>query len=142
MAGASLQAGESLLLELPLDSAYLTTARLFAAAAGRQLGLQEEIVEDLKLAISEACTGAINATPGVEGAVQLSITAAEGRVAFRLVTEGPIDVGPMEPNSDHPSAGVTDGMGLEVTQALFDDTRVEATATGGSAISFSVPIAR
>ena len=122
-------------MELPLDSSYLTTARLFAAAASRQIGLEEETVEDLKLAISEACTGAINAMlPGVEGAVQLSVLVADGRVTFRLETDDPIAFGSASPN--------TDGTGLEVTQALFDDARVEATATGGSAISFSVPLPR
>jgi anti-sigma regulatory factor (Ser/Thr protein kinase) len=120
-------------MELPLDPAYLTTARLFVAAASRQLGLEEEAVEDLKLAISEACTGAIGSMPpGADGMVQLRVIVVEGRVTFRLAADGPVAFGPASPD--------TDTTGLEVVAALFDDARVEATATGGSAISFSVPL--
>jgi hypothetical protein len=106
---------------------------LFAAAAGRQLGLEEESLEDLKLAISEACTGAIiAASPDADGDVKLTVMATNGRVLFRLETDSPLAFESASPD--------VDVIGPEVTQALFDDARVEVTHTGGSAISFSIPV--
>ena len=49
-------------LTLPSTAAYVATARAFIAAAARHFGAEEEDVADLKVAVSEACSGAVRAT--------------------------------------------------------------------------------
>ncbi len=49
----------SLSLAVPCDTGYLVLARIFATAAGRALGLDETGVEDLKIGVTEVCSGAI-----------------------------------------------------------------------------------
>lgn len=46
-------------LEIPPRSAYVGVARLALASLARIAGLDEETVDDLKIAISEACTNAV-----------------------------------------------------------------------------------
>lgn len=46
-------------LRIPPMPEYVSTARLFIGEAARHFGVTEETVADLKVAISEACTGAI-----------------------------------------------------------------------------------
>jgi serine/threonine-protein kinase RsbW len=46
-------------LEIPPGSAYVAIVRLAIAALARGAGLEEEEVEELKIALSEACTNAV-----------------------------------------------------------------------------------
>ncbi|MGH8910753.1 MAG: ATP-binding protein [Egibacteraceae bacterium] len=48
-------------LQLPADTQYVGLARLVVTVAARNAGMAEERVEDLKIAVSEATTNAINA---------------------------------------------------------------------------------
>lgn len=46
-------------LEIPPGSAYVGVARLALAALARKAGFDEEAVDDLRIAVSEACTNAV-----------------------------------------------------------------------------------
>jgi anti-sigma regulatory factor (Ser/Thr protein kinase) len=46
-------------LQIPPGSAYVAVARLAIAALARGAGLQEESVDELRIAFSEACTNAL-----------------------------------------------------------------------------------
>jgi serine/threonine-protein kinase RsbW len=48
-------------LQLPADTQYVSLARLVVTAAARNAGMAEDRVEDLRIAVSEATTNAINA---------------------------------------------------------------------------------
>jgi serine/threonine-protein kinase RsbW len=46
-------------LEIPSGSAYVGVARLALASLARKAGLNEEAIDDLRIAVSEACTNAV-----------------------------------------------------------------------------------
>jgi anti-sigma regulatory factor (Ser/Thr protein kinase) len=50
---------DSVVLVFPAEADALSLVRLFIAAVGRHLGLSFEVVEDLKLALTELCAEAI-----------------------------------------------------------------------------------
>jgi anti-sigma regulatory factor (Ser/Thr protein kinase) len=54
---------QTLTLRVSADPALLTTTRLFAAGAARLAGCSDETVEDVRLAVSEACTRAVRDAP-------------------------------------------------------------------------------
>jgi len=72
-------------LRIPSDPVHLTTARSFAGAIGRVLGMDEGQRQDLRLAVSELVSVAIGA-----GLVDLSIVAelVGNAPVLRVKTEG------------------------------------------------------
>ena len=52
---------DTYILEIDPDPQLVPTARMFAATVARQLGCPEDAVLDVKIAISEACTNAVQA---------------------------------------------------------------------------------
>lgn len=131
------EAAERFTLELPADPAYMATARLFAWTLARQFGVNEELLEDLKLAISEACIRALTTAEGQP--VAMAAERQGGRLAFQVVqgtTPGGGDPAMATPTPEEMAAGLS----LELITALFDDGEV-AEEGGRSVVRFSVPAA-
>src|SRR4029078_3048451 len=63
--GAHIVTYDCLMLEVPARSDHLGTARAFAAAVARHYDVDAEVVDDLKIAISEACVDALADTDPV-----------------------------------------------------------------------------
>jgi serine/threonine-protein kinase RsbW len=115
-------------LELPSDPTMLSSARLFAAAVAREAGCAEALLDDIKLAVSEACTEAIRRTVAHDGTISLRADIDERFVTFE--TAGPAaDALPPEDDLDH----------FSLVAALFDGAERRETP-GGASISFSVPL--
>lgn len=75
-------------LTVPAEPAHLATVRLFVASVARSVGADDEVVDDLRLAVSELAT-AIATRPGSD-VVHVSATAE----ADTLIVE----VGPVMPD--------------------------------------------
>jgi anti-sigma regulatory factor (Ser/Thr protein kinase) len=126
---------EALVLEVPGDPSHLATARLFAATVGRHFGADEEMIEDLKLGVSEA-VAATTAHGGREGRATISARMSDGSALSIEVRTSGKGLGE--------GAGATDvdrAMSLEVLRGLFDDTEVADEPDGWSRVRFSVPLA-
>jgi len=119
---------ERFTLDLPPDAAYVGTARMFASTLARHFEVPDEVVEDIKLAISEACSRAL----AVEGAEHLSLRAH--RVDHRLVFEieqGELGAAPAAADTPTPSSvELAAGLSLELVSALFEDAEVTADSAG------------
>jgi len=114
-------------LEIPPDPTLLSSARLFAAAVAREAGCPEELLDDVKLAVSEACTEAIRRTVRAEGTIALRAALTSEGLAFEV--SGPADgIDPPQDELDH----------FSLISALFDDARRDGSATHGG-IAFTVP---
>jgi anti-sigma regulatory factor (Ser/Thr protein kinase) len=117
----------TLRLDLDADPALLGTARLFAVSSARLAGCSDDVVEDVRLAVSEACTRAIARAP--EG----------GRVAIetRLVPTGlevevrGAAVEPLEPT-------VREAIDIDLVPALFSDAE-EHLSDGILTVRFLAP---
>ncbi len=93
-------------LEVPARPEHIATARIFIGALGRRLGLDEERVADVKLALSEA------ATLAVAGGVSVMRVVAVAGVEGLEIEVGPLD--PQEEDIDPDLPG-----GLDLITALF-----------------------
>lgn len=123
--------GDEFSLEIPADAHYLTTVRVFAVAVGRQLGMSESRVDDLKLAMSDTCAWLMRWRSFGESDRKLLISIIpDGR---RLLVMVESDGGPMQAEAVPPLAVGEDGtlLGLDlieaVTQGLDIDHAVEGT---------------
>jgi hypothetical protein len=116
-------------LTLPSRGEYLGTARSFAAAVARHFAITGEDVEDLKVAISEACVDALESGEPVVVRAE-----DEGRVISFLVDA---------PERDEILSELGDELGaavrIELVRTLFPDAAV-ATVDGRRVIRFSLPV--
>lgn len=111
-------------LQLPADTQYVSLARLVVTAVARQAGMDDERIEDLKIAVSEATTNAIKAhhRHHEQRPVVLQFGAA-GNSSFEvtIVDAGPgFDPLPFLPNRDWTLEG---GLGVMLIRELADDVR-------------------
>jgi anti-sigma regulatory factor (Ser/Thr protein kinase) len=115
-------------LTLPSRSEHLGTARSFAAAVARHYAITGEAVEDLKIAVSEACVDAL-----VAGA-PISVLAEEDGSVVAFSVDAP------EPGEDHARADL-DELGaparIELIRTLFPDATI-ASHNGRRTIRFSL----
>lgn len=139
-----LEQPEELMLTVPPEPQYVSVARLFAAAIARGLACDEEWVEDLKIAISEACTNAIKAHHGASVAEPVRIVARRDleTLWFEIIDAGGgFDPEPVAGDAYTPVAGIYEGsLGLVLIRSLFRDAVIVSNDRGGTTVRFSVPI--
>ena len=136
---------EELVLEIPPDPEQVRTARLFGAAAARHFEIDEERVEDLKVAISEACTNAIKShqDAGVSDAVTIVAAPIPDGLRVTVVDRGrgfDPDLVAKGGEDYTPAGGLAEGtLGLQMIRALFPSLRIERNADRGMTVSIDVP---
>jgi serine/threonine-protein kinase RsbW len=126
-------------LEIPSDAVYISTARLFAAAIARHFGVDEDLVDDLKLAISEACNGAIRLRKAEAGnrPIRIDVSAETTSLSFEI--EDAIEAGPSLAGDT--TGDLTRGLSIELIQALFPQAEMLAGPGGGTSLRLSLPLA-
>jgi anti-sigma regulatory factor (Ser/Thr protein kinase) len=136
-------------LEVPADPAYVVTARLFAGAVARRFGAGEAAIDDLKLAVSEACTGPMRAGgTGPRSPVRLRLRSIGANLAVEVSADGVrvpwsdalstselIGAQSLTPTDDFLSS-----LGLQLLLGLFEDAVVEESENGGTKVRFTMPL--
>jgi len=118
-------------LELPPLAEHLGTARSFAAAVARHYDVSGEVVEDLKIAISEGCID------GLVTGESLHVRAEEIGRAVVFEVDAP------DHDGIQPERVALDELGtparIELIRSLFPDATV-GSADGRRVIRFSVTL--
>jgi Histidine kinase-like ATPase domain len=133
--GVAPTAGEqNFRLRLAPEASLIVTARLFASGLARLSGCGEERVEDVKLAVSEACAFALTAGEATDSLI-VDVHKDANRLTFEV---GPA---PDAPPRGRDVAAAALPQGLDLIRLIFDDARV-TTGTGAaeSVVSFSVAL--
>ncbi|MFH9611412.1 ATP-binding protein [Streptomyces sp. NPDC017448] len=128
---------------------HVRTARLVAAAVARRAGVDEAVLDEVRLAVGEACSRAVglHRSHGITEPVSVALTEEEKAFSIEVGDSvpgpGAEPVGPEE-GLDRPGPE-TDGegedeMGLAVISGLVDDMEVRSGA-GGGVIRMSWPTA-
>lgn len=128
-------------LEVPAKPEYLLLARLAATSVGRSAGASEEMVADLKLAVTEAVANAVrHAYPEMEpGRVVVELRATAERLEITVSDTGRGLSRVEVPLVD--GAPAEGGMGLSIIRAIADDVELTAGPDGrGTRIRFACAI--
>ena len=121
-------------LTFPAKAEYLLLARLTLSGLARELPLDDELLADLKLAVTEACGNAVrHAYPGADGDVRLVFAIGDGRLLMTVEDDGDGIRAP-----DSPEAGADEmisgpfesGMGMPIIRAIVDELVVEPGSDG------------
>jgi serine/threonine-protein kinase RsbW len=131
------RSGELMRLEIPAQPAFVGVVRsVVAAVAGAIDGIDDDRLEDLRVAVSEACTNAVEAhrRESLDDRVIVTCTLADARLEVRIEdssNEFDISDVPAAPGPDSlPSVSSERGWSIQLIQALVDDVTFRQTAAG------------
>jgi hypothetical protein len=119
-----LTADPTIALRIPADPPFLAVARLFGGSVASTFGLDPERTEDLRLALSEICAGAVIEDDGAArsdvGAIDIEVSWDEDALHFSCV----------------PAPDVSDEHRWMLIRALLPDVHVGDGTPAG--VSFSI----
>lgn len=142
------------------DPAYVRTVRLVASAVARRAGVSDEVLDEVRLAIGEACTRAValHRRHGLADLIDVAMSDG-GRFTVRVTDRGPAgsaqeelgettgdimaqvaaETGRLLVDED----ALTAGVGLALLTGLVTDLAVTAAADGpGTEVRMSWPVIR
>jgi serine/threonine-protein kinase RsbW len=119
-------------LRFPAKADYLLLARLALAGLARSLPVDQEVLADLKLAITEACGNAVRHAYGAgEGSVGVAFVVAGDRLEMIVEDQGSgIELPPLDVDWAAPGALPEGGMGMAIIRAIVDELEVRDGAEG------------
>jgi serine/threonine-protein kinase RsbW len=123
-------------LTIPAKPEYITLCRLALTGLSRLRPLPDEILADLKLALTEACSNSVrHAYEGGDGSVEILYELHEDRLVIEVLDEGAgFDVEEAERDADELSEG---GLGIAIIRAVADEFEVgERGDRSGSRLRF------
>lgn len=124
--------GDIINISLPSKPEYVSVARLTASYIASQMNFDIEDIEDIKLAVGEACNNVVLHS-GSETTYDMTIinNAAELKIEIKDQGKG-FEMGQYK----HPSLDLLqeNGMGLFIIQSLMDDVIIETSNGVGTKI--------
>jgi serine/threonine-protein kinase RsbW len=127
--------------------AEVRTARLLGVALGRRGGLPDELIDELRLAIGEACSRAVAVHTRAGSAEHVRVRYTEDDRGFEVAVEDigdvaavvsadldDVDTAADSAGADGDLAPLPAGIDLAVVAGLVDELEVRAGATGGTAV--------
>lgn len=124
-------------LTFPAQARYLVLARLSLAGVAEAARLDAESLADLKLAITEACSNAVqHAYADGDGDVRVRIELGDDRLAVEVADRGSgFDAASLP--SWRPSALRESGMGLSIIRSVTDGLEIASAGDGaGTTLRF------
>ena len=134
--------------------AHVRTARLVALAVARRAGVADDMIDEVRLAVGEACSRAVgvNAGKAPQAPVIMRLADEQDRFTVEVVDVGPLEVNVAEtdldpdslaaPAGDGGADGLTDllppGFGLAVISGLVENVDV-ASDTDGTHVRMTWP---
>lgn len=121
---------------------HVRTARLVAVALARRVGVEDGLLDEVRLAVGEACSRAVGLHRLIAPHVPVVVHLDDGRDRFGVEVVDAVSGGPV-PKAEEELASerlAGDGgfgeeggadMGLAVLRGLVDDLEVELTSSGG-----------
>lgn len=120
-------------IKIPARAEYISVARLLVSGVANRMGFQYDAIEDMKVAVAEACTNAVDHAYGAQsGEVAVHCEMHDDKIDFFVKDEGRgFDVRQVEaevgPVSKEDSIEKLDegGLGLYLIKCLMDDVKIE-----------------
>ena len=125
---------ETIKMEISANPEYVSIIRLTTSGIANKVGFCLDDIEDLKVAISEACTNAIKHS--LEDRFTIIYTMIEKGLTIEIIDNGKgyntKEVS--EPDLDNLKES---GMGLFIIESLMDKVNVESTERKGTSIKMT-----
>jgi serine/threonine-protein kinase RsbW len=138
---ASLGAGDGqavVRLTIPARPEYITLCRLALTGLAQVMTLSEELLADLKLALTEAASNSVRHAYGDdEGLVEITYELHGDRLAIEVADDGEGFVHDSTPQLDDAEGMSEGGLGIAIIRSIADEFDVGARPNGrGSRLRF------
>jgi serine/threonine-protein kinase RsbW len=116
-------------LSFPAKPDYLVLARLALSGFARELPVGDELLADLKLAVTEACGNAVrHAYADGAGDVSVSYVVSDGELEMIVEDQGSgLEASEVKHRTSVPLEG---GMGMSIIRTIVDELDVQPGADG------------
>jgi serine/threonine-protein kinase RsbW len=134
--GGTTTAGRSVLLTIPARAEYITLGRLALTGLSRLRPLGDEMLADLKLALTEACSNSVrHAYPQGDGEVEIRYELHDDRLVIEVADDGEgFHHHSIDAEGEELAEG---GLGIAIIRAVADEFEVGVKAGGrGSRLRF------
>lgn len=124
-------------LTVPARAEFIALGRLALTGVARTRVLSAEIVADLKLALTEACSNSVRHAydEGREGVVEILYELSDDRIAIQVTDDGSgFDPQILERAQEELDEG---GLGIAIIRALTDELEIGPRPEGGSRLRFT-----
>jgi serine/threonine-protein kinase RsbW len=122
-------------LTIPAKPEYITLCRLALTGLGRVRSFSDELMADMKLALTEACSNSVRHAYGEElGSVEISYELQSDRLVVEVCDNGS-GFDP-ETNGELGDALTEGGLGIAIIRSIADELAIERRESGGSRLRF------
>lgn len=133
-------------LAVPALPEHVRTARLVCVTAARRAELADEFVDELRLAVGEACARAVGLNAAHAPDVRVTVAITDDVLGLTVAVR---DAGPAAgPAVDDVTGGLLDDetvgpdLALAVLSGLVDEVEVSSSDTGGTTVTLRWPLQR
>lgn len=139
--------GDRISLSIPVSAKYIAAARLLTAGLAARANLSVEAVEDLKIAVSEACTNVTEHAFASEAearnkTIDLTFHVANGELTVAVEDEGcGFDPKHLPDMNNKPVVNDT-GIGVYLIREMMDEVKIESAPGSGTKIVMTKRCAR
>ncbi len=135
--GRDSERGGLVALTIPARAEYVALCRLALTGIARTRALTPDLVADLKLALTEACSNSVRHAyeEGREGVVEVRYDLRADRIAVEVADDGSgFDPEVIERAEEELDEG---GLGLAIIRAVTDELEIGPRPDGGSRLRFT-----
>ena len=120
--------------------AHVRTARLVATAVARRSGVSESLMDEVRLAVGEACSRAVetHAVQCPDEPVRVALSDQAGRFEIEVINAGKAP-GPVSGGQSGDGTLMPPGFSLAVIAGLAEDVQISETESGTS-VKMSWPL--
>jgi serine/threonine-protein kinase RsbW len=132
-------------LKIPSHAEFIGVARMMIMGVASRTSFSYDEVEDLRLAVGEACTSAIDrATKAKSPESQITIACRIEPSRLAITVSDPLPFDPNEPATPPPTTdGLEEqGIGALLMEILVDEIHVDSSPEGGTVVSMVKYIGR
>lgn len=125
---------ETIKMEIASNPQYVSVIRLTTSGIANKIGFYLEDIEDIKVAVSEACTNAIKHS--LDNKFSVEYTIFENGLTITIIDSGKgYDVDSIDvPNLEEPKES---GLGLFIIQSLMDEVEIKSNINYGTVIKMT-----
>jgi serine/threonine-protein kinase RsbW len=137
-AGATVAAGRTVRLTIPARAEYITLGRLALTGISRLASFSDELLADLKLALTEAASNSVRHAYGEngDGVVEILYELHDDRLTIEVTDEGEGFEPPAEAAGE-PETMSEGGLGIAIIRAIADEVEFGPQKDGtGSRLRF------